>query len=222
MYFSSASLRTGERGGTGALAAYLAGAADTIGQSHHLVWSLFGDKNRKRDFLYRMTGTGPSQPILIYSAEQPVDRNSLWNLETKPFSLFDQLKAGDRLSWSTRVNAVRKVDSKAIDIVMDAKRNGDPDRWDVVAAKVVPAWLQKKLTAAGLDCNVNQMVVDAYNRRQFAHDPRSTGRPVTLALTDVRGIGTVTDADALRAAIAKGIGGGRAYGCGMLLIRRIA
>jgi CRISPR system Cascade subunit CasE len=220
MFMSKVRLRTSERGGTGALAAFLAGASDRIGQAHQIVWSLFGDKEGKRDFLYRLTGTGPSEPILIYSPEAVDDRHGLWDVATSRFVLANELSVGDRLIWSIRVNATIKVGSQRHDVVMHARRGGDQAHWDDIAQRTVPPWMETKLAAAGLEAPALAMMVEAYTRRRFAHDPRSRGQAVTIATTDLRGTGTVTNSDALRAALLAGIGSGRAYGCGMLLIRR--
>ena len=43
-----------------------------------------------------------------------------------------------------------------------------------------------------------------------------------IGTTDLRGTGTVTDPAALVHALREGIGKGKAYGCGMLLIRKIS
>jgi CRISPR system Cascade subunit CasE len=221
MFMSSARLKAGERGGSGALAAFLAGSAENIGQSHHLIWSLFGDRNGRRPFLYRLTGSGPTQPVLVYSQEKPEDHHDLWDLETKPFALPDQLKAGDRVAWSIRVNATVKSEGKRHDIVMRARRAGGSEGLDALAARLVPLWLEPKLRDVGLNSGADDMLVESYARRRFAHNPRGRGAAVTIATTDVRGIGTVTDQNALGGAVRGGIGSGRAYGCGMLLLRRV-
>lgn len=222
MFMSSVRLRTGERGGTGALAAFLAGSVASIGQVHHLVWSLFGDKDGERDFLYRMTGRGPSEPILVYSPEPVSDPHGIWKAESRPFVLADRLVAGDRLAWAIRVNATVKTGSRRHDLVTHARHGGDDSHRDDIAQRVVPPWLEPKLADAGLQAPAGIMAVEAHISRRFQHDLRARGNPITLGTTDVRGTGVVTDAVALRKALAAGIGSGRAYGCGMLLIRRLA
>lgn len=47
-------------------------------------------------------------------------------------------------------------------------------------------------------------------------------QPVQIARVGVRITGTVTDADALRQQLATGTGRGRAYGCGLLIARRLS
>lgn len=219
MYMTKAILKVGERGGSGALAAFLAGSAEHIGKSHHLVWSLFGDQGGERPFLFRQTGSS-SDPILIYSTVKPVDGNNLWNLDVREFELPSNLKAGDRVAWSIRVNATMKSENTRHCIVARERRNGDADHVEVVASKVVRPWLSKKLEAVGLQSADDDMMVEAFNRMQFIHDPRRYSKRVTIAVTDLKGVGTVTDAEKLKVAVEKGIGAGKAYGCGMLLLRR--
>ena len=44
---------------------------------------------------------------------------------------------------------------------------------------------------------------------------------IALNIVDISGVLSVTDADAFADAVRNGIGRGRAFGCGMLLLRRI-
>jgi CRISPR system Cascade subunit CasE len=198
-----------------------------------LIWSLFGDKNGNRDFLYRQTGVGLSQPVLLYSQEPVVDHHGLWNVESKKFSLLDQLRVGDQVVWSIRVNPTIKTGNKRHDIVTRARRlegdkaresgHGEPPSVEELAARLVPAWLRPRLKAAGVE--PGDIHLESHVTKRFGHDLRAKHRhenPVTLATSDLRGTANVTDIDVLRAAAAKGIGHGKAYGCGMLLLRRAA
>lgn len=228
MFMTTASLRTGRRGSTGALATYLAGASDTIGQAHHLIWSLFGDMNGDRPFLYRQTGPGLSKPVLIYSRIPVSDAHGLWDIETKEFSLLDELAAGDEVVWSIRVNATFKHGNKRHDIVARARREaGEKAREvgdaripsvDELAAIVVPDWLKPRLAAAGLETGAMSLV--SHGTQRFSHGLRDQHRQITMTASDLRGNAKVIDPEALRAAAEKGIGPGKAYGCGMLLMRR--
>ena len=227
MYLSRASLKTSERGGTGALATFLAGASGSIGQGHHLVWSLFGDRGGERHFLYRMTGATAAAPILIASDEVPQDKHQLWDLEVKSLRLLDIMAAGDPIEWSIRVNATVRSkagttrETSASHCIVDrALRQGVTGTSMEVAAKVVPTWLAARLAKAGLDARAGDMVVQAYDKRRFGCRPGGRLPPVVIATTDVVGSGVVRDADAVRNALREGIGRARAYGCGLLLIRR--
>lgn len=229
MFLSKASLKSSERGGTGALAAFLAQSATSVGQGHHLVWSLFGDRQGKRCFLYRMTGPTVASPVLIASDEMPKDRHDLWVIDPKPLRILETLAAGDRIQWSLRVNATVKSrvgtgkDRSSSHCIVDrAKREGSPGTSAQLASKVVPPWLEGKLAAAGLEAPASAMVVQGYDKRRFGRSPDARGSTIVLAMTDVVGTGVVRDVGALHAAMLEGVGGGRAYGCGLLLVRRSA
>ncbi|MBP2315536.1 type I-E CRISPR-associated protein Cas6/Cse3/CasE [Azospirillum soli] len=217
--FSKIELRPDADGSSGALVAYLARTAQSLGHTHHLVWSLFGDRGGDRQFLYRMTGAGVRQPILLYSAEPPKDTTGLWTVESKSMPL--PQAAGERVAWSIRVNPVVSRDGKKHDVVTDARRAAPKDeRWDETARRVVPAWLAPRLAKVGLDASLDGMVVEGSAKHQFPHD--RGGRPVTVRSIDVSGTATVTNPAALASGILNGIGSAKIYGCGMLLLRRLA
>ncbi len=234
LLISQVALKPAGRGGTGALAAFLAGSAERAGAAHHLVWSLFEDLGGKRPFLYRLHGATAAQPITLVSDTAPADGHGLWDIQSKPYALLDAIRPGDRIAWSLRVNAtVRHTGSSARHCIVtdDRRRNGRlPSRTYAgreesaheVAERVVPAWLAERLRErAGLDISPTDVRISAHRRHEFEHAPGSPqkGR-VTLSVTDAGGLATVRDPDALRAAVLAGIGAGCAYGCGMLLVRR--
>ncbi|QCO00521.1 type I-E CRISPR-associated protein Cas6/Cse3/CasE (plasmid) [Azospirillum argentinense] len=216
--FSKVELQPTADGSSGALVAYLARTAQSLGHTHHLVWSLFGDRGGDRNFLYRMTGAGVRQPILLYSAEPPKDTTGLWKVESKSMTLPDAV--GERVAWSIRVNPVVSRDGKKHDVVTDARRSAPEDeRWEDTARRVVPTWLAPRLAKIGLEAPPEAMVLEGSAKHEFPHD--RGGRPVTVRTVDVSGTATVTDPAALAAGILSGIGSAKVYGCGMLLLRRL-
>jgi len=216
--FSKVELQPNADGSSGALVAYLARTAQSLGHAHHLVWSLFGDRNGKRSFLYRMTGSGIRQPVLLYSTEPPADTTGLWTIESKVLPL--PQAAGERIAWSIRVNPVVSRDGKKHDVVTNARQVKLAEGWDDTARRVVPPWLAPRLAKLGLDAPVDAMTVDATARHEFPHD--RGGRPVTVRAVDVSGTATVTDPAALAAGLLGGVGSAKIYGCGLLLLRRLA
>lgn len=217
--FSKVELQPNADGSSGALVAYLARTAQNLGHAHHLVWSLFGDRNGARSFLYRMTGSGLRQPILLYSAEPPTDGAGLWRIESKVMPLPETI--GARVAWSIRVNPVVSRDGKKHDVVTDARRAGPQgEGWGDTARRVAPSWLAPRLAKLGLDAPAAAMTVDASARHDFPHD--RGGRPVTVRSLDLSGTATVTDPAALAAGLLGGVGGAKIYGCGLLLLRRLA
>jgi CRISPR system Cascade subunit CasE len=228
IHFTRAKLRTGR--GTSGLAAFLAAASENIGRGHHLVWSLFDDHERIRPFVYR--GLRANE-FLLYSTTEPRDRHELWDLDTRPFSLPDMLRVGDRVQWSLRVNPVIKSGGKKHDVALRAWRvwcATNPDAppcarpsVEDLAREVVPGWLAERLERRGLRTDAG-VTVESHRRERFLRDPkrpRDRQQDVVVWMADVVGTGEITDPVALRAALSTGVGGAGAYGCGMLLLKRL-
>ena len=87
---------------------------------HQVIWNLFGDRHdRKRDFLYRLETEGTLPLVYAVSERKPLDRQDIWDIETKEYS--PKIKKGMRLGFSARVNPTVKRNGKRHDVVMDAK-----------------------------------------------------------------------------------------------------
>lgn len=192
---------------------------------HHLVWSLFADgAARKRDFLWRETDAGA---FLILSARAPEDRHGLFEIdEPKPFT--PALEPGDRLRFSLRANPVVRRRhpshrrSVKHDVVMDtlrshAKGERADRRFEIIREQGF-AWLDRQGTKAGFGIDSADVAVDGYDQHRIS---RTGSAPAMLYSTlDFEGILTVSDPVALLPAIAHGFGAAKAYGCGLMLIRR--
>ena len=192
---------------------------------HHLVWSLFADgADRKRDFLWRETGAGA---FLVLSARQPEDRHGLFEIdEPKPFT--PALEPGDRLRFSLRANPVIRRRhpshrrSVKHDVVMDALRSHAKGERAIQRFEIIReqgfAWLDRQGTKAGFRIGSADVAVDGYDQHRIS---RTGSAPAMLYSTlDFEGILTVSDPVALLPAIAHGFGAAKAYGCGLMLIRR--
>ncbi len=231
IHFTRAKLRTGP--GASSLAAFLAASSDSIGRGHHLVWSLFEDHGRVRPFVYRGLGANASAGYLLYSTTAPRDPHHLWDLECRDFKLADTLRAGDRVQWSIRVNPVVKSGGKKHDVALRAWREwcgatpsagpGERPSVEDLARAAVPRWLAPRLERHGLSVDPTAMTLEAHRRERFLKDPKAPKdrhNDVVVWMSDVAGLGEVTDPEALREALRTGVGGAGAYGCGMLLLRR--
>ncbi len=227
LYFSRACLR--RDASAGALAPLLLGSTGRGGPArqpgHHLVWSLFADDPaRSRDFLWREMQTGT---FLILSARPPEDRHGLFEIaEPKPFT--PVLEAGDRLGFSLRANPVVRRRhpshrrSVKHDVVMDALRSSsEGDRAACRLAAVRErglAWLERQGRKAGFSIGTDGVRVDGYEQHRISR--RGAARSMSYSTLDFEGVLTVGDPASFLAAVARGFGAAKAYGCGLMLIRR--
>ena len=193
---------------------------------HHLVWSLFADgADRKRDFLWRETDAGE---FLVLSARHPEDRHGLFEIH-EPKAFTPVLAPGDRLRFSLRANPVIRRRhpshrrSVKHDVVMDALRSharGEraAHRLEVMREQGV-AWLMRQGVGAGFDVRSTDVVVDGYDQHRISRT--GSGQSMQYSTLDFEGMLTVSDPVAFVPAVARGFGGAKAYGCGLMLIRRI-
>ena len=226
-YFSRVRLK--REGSVSALAPLLLGKSGRGGQArqpgHHLVWSLFADgTERKRDFLWRETGAGA---FFILSARSPEDRHGLFEID-EPKAFTPSLEPGDRLRFSLRANPVirrrRPSNRRSVkhDVVMDALRchaRGEraPHRFAAVQEQGL-AWLARQGLKSGFEIRSAEVVVEGYDQHRISRT--GSARPMLYSTLDFEGALTVSDPAALVPAIVHGFGGAKAYGCGLMLIRR--
>ena len=226
-YFSR--IRLKREASIGALAPLLLGKAGSGGPTrqpgHHLVWSLFADgADRKRDFLWREAGAGE---FLILSARHPEDRHGLFEID-EPKAFTPALESGDRLRFSLRANPViRRRDptrrrSVKHDVVMDALRahaKGDraAHRLEVMQEQGF-AWLRRQGMKTGFEIRSADVQVDGYDQHRISRT--GSKRSMLYSTLDFEGILTVSDPGTMLPAIVSGFGGAKAYGCGLMLIRR--
>jgi CRISPR system Cascade subunit CasE len=123
----------------------------------------------------------------------------------------ESLLAGDRLVFRLLANTTRKIATKSAED--GTKRNGRrvPVRGDDARMQ----WLARHAVAAGF------RIEDA----RVVEEPRSggphAGARVTFEGARFDGVLTVTDAPTFHAAIRKGLGPAKAFGFGLLSLRRL-
>ena len=203
--------------------------------SHRLVWTLFADApERTRDFLWR-----ESEPGTFYflSNLPPKDRHNLFDMDP-PKEFAPQLRAGDVLRFSLRANATvarktagssdERVRGKPSDVVMDALYRipkGDERagaRRDVVGA-AGSAWLSARGEKSGFRlanstyaAEPSVSCVTGYRVMRLDH----RNDKMRIGVIDYDGVLVVQNPPQLIDAIAKGFGRAKAFGCGLMLVRR--
>ena len=196
---------------------------------HRLLWSAFsGDTDAPRDFLWRDEGRGS---FLVLSARPPAASPFFETADTRPFT--PDLHAGDHLTFVLRANATRTVSTgrlssggkphkQHIDLVMDALHSVPqgqraPERMDA-AQSVAADWLARQGGQHGFE--PREVVVHDYS----VHALPSRGGPrkdqPQLGVLDISGRLVVTDPAVFVPKLAHGFGRAKAFGCGLMLIRR--
>jgi len=79
------------------------------------------------------------------------------------------------------------------------------------------AWLRGQGERAGFRFDSGEVAAEGYDEAEIR---RRGSRPIRFHTIDFDGRLTVTDPAAFTTALAKGFGSARAFGCGLMLIRR--
>lgn len=198
-----------------------------------LVWTLFPGRQASRDFLWRADGRGR---FFVLSHRSPVQSNLFRPIDTTDFTPL--LAVGDRLAFVLRANATKdrripeqpngRRPNRRVDLVMDALyreagqtvpgRDRAIDRPGMrmeIADRVAADWLAGQGNRHGFA--LNRLRAENYSVRRI---PRGRHSLATLGVLDLTGFLTVTDPAAFFAALGAGFGRARAFGCGLMLIRR--
>ena len=156
-------------------------------------------------------------------ARTPVDAHGLFDVERKPFA--PELAVGQRLAFTLRVNATvsratASGRSHRCDVVMDALSNVPKEQRAVARPEAMQTaahgWLQRQGDAHGF--TLHAVAVDGYERVAM---PRPSGGRAIFGVLDLSGVLEVTHPELLVAKLGQGFGRARAFGCGLMLVRRV-
>jgi CRISPR system Cascade subunit CasE len=199
------------------------------GHAHRVLWLLFQDvPDTKRDFLWRDEGDGR---YMILSQRPPTDPLGLFELASKDFS--PDLAVGDKLAYTLRANPVvaskparkaadqgSRARGQKIDVVMQALHavpKGERGMVrDKIASEAGHAWLASQGSKAGFKL-LAPPLIDGYAQIPVE---RKKGRPAGFSVLDFKGVLEITDPAAFIAKLTTGFGSAKAFGNGLMLIRR--
>jgi CRISPR system Cascade subunit CasE len=231
LFLSRARLRSLRGEALGAIAPILVphGKSARANLAHRLVWLLFQDlPDSRRDFLWREEDRGR---YLILSRRPPSDPHGLFDLETKLYE--PALAPGDRLAFVLRANPVLttkragtkptpkgRLRGKRVDVVMDALSKVPTGQRAAARSEITARsgrdWLAQQGARYGFKLVADPVIV---GNSRFEIE-RRRGRVAGIAVLDLKGVIEVTDADAFLTKMAQGFGAAKAFGNGLMLIRR--
>ena len=213
-------------------------SSDRLAVDHRLLWTVIPTEIRTEVEQSRTAGT-PKSAFLWRADRQrgryyllgpkPLEDSPFFTIETKPF--VPALSPGNKLAFDLRLNATvdRKVGvnsrGKAIrqrcDVAMDLLREeAKPDRAGSrmqLAEKAAYDWLMTRAVEHGF--HLDKLRLEGYHAERFA---RRGGKFGTLGIFDLKGALTITEPNSFLARLRQGFGRGKAFGCGLMLIKRIA
>jgi len=223
MYFSKITLKPNP--GAEKLAAMM--CADRY-KEHQALWGFFGDDpNAERDFIYRYDDRSGTPGYYVVSKRQPADTTQLWNIATKDYR--PALRKGQHLSFMLRANPVvtSGKSGKRHDVVMHEKRqigyksmplNNRPSHQELVE-KSGRKWLVACAERHGFSVDAGRLVIDGY--RLYSAGKAATKTPIRFGTVDFQGVLQVVEPGLFKKALETGIGKSKAFGCGLMLVRRV-
>ncbi|MEZ5478750.1 MAG: type I-E CRISPR-associated protein Cas6/Cse3/CasE [Thiolinea sp.] len=205
-----------------------------IYREHQMIWDLLPrDPEQARDFLYRREDSQNWPFYYLLSERKPEDSRDFLQVSTQLYN--PQLRTGDALYFSLRANAVisrkaddvskRRIRRDIVEARIDEYRAQEPDSslWPPKAyihQEAGEAWLRRQGEKLGFQ--VESLSVQNHQYHQF-YKPgdRQDNNQRQFSSLDFSGVLRVTDARLfVEGALFSGIGRAKAYGCGLLLVKR--
>lgn len=210
---------------------------------HQMIWNLMPhDAEAKRDFLYRKDESGRLPFYYLLSERKPENIPAFLQVQSKLFT--PKLTAGERCQFSLRANAVvtRKADDTSkrrirrdiIEAKADAYKQRFNDPSDRPPSAIIhheagEEWLQKRGEACGF--RLEQLLVSNHQFHQVRKANDKNIRQFTSL--DFQGQIEITEPDVFlkqlfigqagddgKPQISRGLGRSKAFGCGLMLIRK--
>lgn len=201
---------------------------------HQWLWQWFpAAAGSARDFIFRRHDGNGLPRFYAVSARTPIELAGAWRVQTREYA--PTLEAGDAFSFELRANPTvrhgRDGQSKRHDVVMEAKKRLLAERgltrwsdWTDPAKPALQAlvqsactdWLSRRGEAMGFELRRDTVLVEAHQQHRERVD-----QSLHITTVDIAGSLTVTDPSAFVRALFSGIGSAKAFGCGLLLIRRL-
>ena len=196
--------------------------------AHQLLWNLFpNDGDKKRDFLFHKDERSGMPQFLVVSKTEPVEAGGI-SVVVKPYS--PQLTKGQKLAFTLVANPVvsRKIEGKKHsvkhDVWMDAKKEAKalslkPQEQRRHCESRTKEWLISRAESLGFSMDADSIVIDGYMQHRLYK--KNNTKTIRFSAVNFEGILTVKEVELFCKTLFEGIGKSKAFGCGLLLVRRV-
>ncbi|EKD50815.1 MAG: CRISPR-associated CSE3 family protein [uncultured bacterium] len=210
-------------------------------EQHQWLWQFMdAAPGTTRDFLFRRRDGEKKLPgFYLVSARKPEPISSAWDVKMMDYD--PKLQAGQQLEFALRANPIvsHKIDGKAHrdDVIMHEKKkllterglqrwsdwpNSDPEKpllYDLVQSTCVH-WLEKRAEGNGFKLvsthdGSKTIRVDGYTQHMAGK------KEISFTTVDFTGELVVTNPELFKKTLFNGMGKAKAFGCGLMLIKRI-
>lgn len=198
---------------------------------HQWLWGFFpGDKEQRRDFVFRRHDLDGMPRFYVVSHRPPAEASPAWMVRTRAYA--PNLVEGQRLSFELFANpVVTRKDAAGKphrhDVVMQAKKrlmaarglatwagwtpqDGRPALYDLVQEECLQ-WLASRAPTYGF--TISAAKVDAYQQNSAG------AREIRFSTVNFSGELVVDDPARFQQVLFNGLGHAKAFGCGLLLVR---
>ncbi len=199
-------------------------------REHQALWKLFpDDPNAERDFLFRADKKPLQRLFYVVSQRQPIAGEG-WLVESKLYK--PAISEGQMLAFTLRVNPIvtRKDGTgkrQRHDVVMDEKHTINFSQLAHDKRPAMPEliqtsgrkWLLSRSDKYGFEIAEQEVTVESYDQHQIT--TRGSSKPIRYSTMDLLGVVRVTDVERFTASLLSGIGPAKAFGCGLMMVRRL-
>lgn len=196
---------------------------------HQILWRLFPeDPDAVRDFIFRQE-VGNGWPFFyMVSQRRPHPLPGSVQVECKRYQ--PKLSKGQRLAFSLRANPVvtKKTEDGSRRVRHDVVMNAKHDTAASFGANGLSCgelqyvagikWLSDRAGSHGFSFDPNLVRVFGYQQQQIKSGKQE--KKIRFSVLDYNGLLTVSDSRLFAKTLANGIGRAKAFGCGLMLVRR--
>lgn len=195
---------------------------------HRVVWTLFPGQEKeprsnldepRQGFLFRVEESRPGQPahLLVQSQIEP-QTEAQWARVLGQREFDPKPSEGQRLAFLLTANPIKTVDDQRHESKPGKKpnkKNRFKCRVPLLREEEQIAWLARRLDGCA---KVESVAVQAHPLLFFRDKRKNNGKLLTVTF---QGLFCVTEPNNLRKRLRDGIGPAKAFGCGLLLVRRV-